>query len=624
MKMQVNLVKEILINQKNNMEKGIYLLKKDKEKEFISYARLYEEALQKLGSLQSAGIRRGQEILLDFTSFLDFFSLFWACILGDMLPMPADLKFYDEDKINQLLEDSSTMVIITDKKLDQSKLSGSRVLNLRECGGREKLRGAYQKEGNPEDIFMIQFSSGSTSNPKGVMITNRGFMANMEDLRVIRHLTEDETFLGWTPITHNMSLFIMHIYPMLGNHDQYHMSAQDFVKDPIFWLERCACEGVTLSLITNYGVMLFLNALKKYNGELNYDLSKMKHLLSGSDVVSTLYWLDFIKQIKEMKAGDNTCSIGYGLSEATLIVTLDGYEERKSHYCIVRRDSLQLGCEIFRIQEGEDAVWISSVGKPLSHVEVKIVDQKGEILTDSCIGIIKIKGETVMKGYYKRPEMTKRVIDEEGWLDTGDLGFLHEGRLYITGRYKDLILYNGRNYYSIDIQNMIKEELAITNTVCILGVRKNNDINDSVIAFIEGQFAENELEQLKQRVVRHIRSRINVVIEKLVQMDKIPKTASGKFNRMELMKYYEKTAVERSTKEKTKDKGSVLESVTGIFREILLRDVKAEDELSEQGLTSIEITGIYEKLQEKNINLSIGDIFECRTINELAGKLDMN
>src|SRR5690554_2453404 len=129
MKMQARLVKNILINQSHNTEKGIYLIRNGSSKEFTSYARLYELALQKLGIMQRLGIKKGQEVLIDFTGFLDFFSYIWACILGDFIPMPINLKFFNEHKIGQLLEDSSRMVIITDKKLDKSRLTGIMILN---------------------------------------------------------------------------------------------------------------------------------------------------------------------------------------------------------------------------------------------------------------------------------------------------------------------------------------------------------------------------------------------------------------------------------------------------------------------------------------------------------------
>lgn len=618
--MQARLVKDCLINQSQNTEKGIYLIRNGSSKDFTSYARLYELALQKLGIMQRLGIKKGQEVLIDFTGFLDFFSYIWACILGDFIPMPINLKFFNEHKIGQLLEDSSRMVIITDKKLDKSRLTGIMILNKEELSSNENIQGSYQMGGNPDDTFMIQFSSGSTNNPKGVMITSHGFMVNFADIRLNRNLTDNEKVFGWTPITHNMSLFGMHINPILRNYDQYHMPTEDFVRNPILWIEICAREEITISAMANYGIMLILNAIQNYKGELKYDLSKLKHLFCGSDVISVSHSLEFIEMLKKMNVGDNVFASSYGLSEATLIVSMGGIENTQYHYYIARRENIQLGQEIIRAEAGEDTVLISSVGEPLKHVEIKIVDEDGMTLQDSYVGIIKVKGEAIMKGYYKNPEMTEKAIDKEGWLDTGDIGFMCDGRLYITGRYKELIIYNGRNYYSTDIQAMIRDELGIKTPVCIIGFRKSDDVNDTVVGFIEGQYADDEFEQIKKKIVSHIQQRIHLVIEKLILIEKLPRTSSGKLNSFEMKKYYESINSNKSIKKEYREKEIIRNEIIRIFKEVLTRDIKADDDLSEQGLSSIEITGIQAKMVNSNINLKIVDFFECRTINDLVEK----
>lgn len=618
--MQARLVKDFLINQSQNTEKGIYLIRNGSSKDFTSYARLYELALQKLGIMQRLGIEKGQEVLIDFTGFLDFFSYIWACILGDFIPMPINLKFFNEHKIGQLLEDSSRMVIITDKKLDKSRLTGIMILNKEELSSNENIQGSYQMGGNPDDTFMIQFSSGSTNNPKGVMITSHGFMVNFADIRLNRNLTDNEKVFGWTPITHNMSLFGMHINPILRNYDQYHMPTEDFVRNPILWIEICAREEITISAMANYGIMLILNAIQNYKGEWKYDLSKLKHLFCGSDVISVSHSLEFIDMLKKMNVGDNVFASSYGLSEATLIVSMGGIENTKYHYYIARRENIQLGQEIIRAEAGEDTVLISSVGEPLKHVEIKIVDEDGMTLQDSYVGIIKVKGEAIMKGYYKNPEMTEKAIDKEGWLDTGDIGFMCDGRLYITGRYKELIIYNGRNYYSTDIQAMIRDELGIKTPVCIIGFRKSDDVNDTVVGFIEGQYADDEFEQIKKKIVSHIQQRIHLVIEKLILIEKLPRTSSGKLNSFEMKKYYESINSNKSIKKEYREKEIIRNEIIRIFKEVLTRDIKADDDLSEQGLSSIEITGIQAKMVNSNINLKIVDFFECRTINDLVEK----
>lgn len=618
--MQARLVKDFLINQSQNTEKGIYLIRNGSSKDFTSYARLYELALQKLGIMQRLGIKKGQEVLIDFTGFLDFFSYIWACILGDFIPMPINLKFFNEHKIGQLLEDSSRMVIITDKKLDKSRLTGIMILNKEELSSNENIQGSYQMGGNPDDTFMIQFSSGSTNNPKGVMITSHGFMVNFADIRLNRNLTDNEKVFGWTPITHNMSLFGMHINPILRNYDQYHMPTEDFVRNPILWIEICAREEITISAMANYGIMLILNAIQNYKGELKYDLSKLKHLFCGSDVISVSHSLEFIDMLKKMNVGDNVFASSYGLSEATLIVSMGGIENTQYHYYIARRENIQLGQEIIRAEAGEDTVLISSVGEPLKHVEIKIVDEDGMTLQDSYVGIIKVKGEAIMKGYYKNPEMTEKAIDKEGWLDTGDIGFMCDGRLYITGRYKELIIYNGRNYYSTDIQAMIRDELGIKTPVCIIGFRKSDDVNDTVVGFIEGQYADDEFEQIKKKIVSHIQQRIHLVIEKLILIEKLPRTSSGKLNSFEMKKYYESINSNKSIKKEYREKEIIRNEIIRIFKEVLTRDIKADDDLSEQGLSSIEITGIQAKMVNSNINLKIVDFFECRTINDLVEK----
>lgn len=621
--METKQLKEILIQHKENHSAGVVLYHTVKDKEFISYAELYHMSLRYLGYLQEIGIKKGQEVIVDFCSYKHYLCAFWACILGDYICMPLKLDVNHPSMLADIIHCCHHPVLITEQEFDEVTKSEPELIVLREEAFYQQEREGVIDLSYVSDVIFVQFSSGSTSAPKGVMITNQNIFTSLYDTQTIRQLKNSDVFLTWTPMTHNLSLIVFHLYPMLTGSRQIILSTKEFLTNPRSWFQVCTEEKITCSVMTNFGIMKLVQAIQGENKSENYDLSNMKHLLTGSDMISPEHSNILIEKIVEYHGYPNIFSPGYGLSEATLAVSCTEVGD----YCSLKIDpsSFQIGQQVRLAKAGKISRSIVCVGALLEHVQGKICDLEDHEAGDFVLGIIKVKGPSVMRGYYENPEMTKEIIDQDGWLNTGDIGFFKDHQLYVTGRYKELILYNGKNYFSYDIEQFITDGHLITQPFVIEGIRIDHSMNDRILCFVEGSS-----NPLNQSVINQIREAVvdnfHVVIDDVIFLEQIPRTGNNKINRYELRSRYQsgewlknEQVAARHYQEK-----EIEDYVTLIFSDVSGKMVFPQDRISEMGFTSLEVTNIYEKLSQKFSNVSIADLFEVKYVSDLIDHISLS
>jgi len=617
-------VKEILYSQRENSLRGIKIYYSDTFGEFISYADLYNLTLIKLGNLQHIGIEKGQEIIMDFDDYKDYFSMLWAGILGDYIVIPFKLQSQDFKMLNGILNHCLNPVIFSEIDIQceslqkEAKIFNANDLNQKDMTATIDFK--YQT-----DLIMVQFSSGSTSAPKGVMVSDENILTNIADVLVVRNMTEDDIFFAWTPMTHNMSLLLSHVLPVFLGANQIFLSTQEFIRRPKRWLEICSMDKVTFTTITNYGVVKLLQVIDAFDEVEDlkvYDLSLLKEIIAGSDVINVDTKQLLLEKLRYCNVVKNIFSVGYGLSEATLGVTFTVYEE--DVFLNVDRLSLQIGEKAKITGESEKATKIISVGKAHIHVKIEIVDLMDCTLGDLYVGIVKIKGESITKGYYQEPFTTDEVIDEDGWLDTGDIGFIKDGLLYITGRYKDLILFNGKNYYSNDIEEFICKRCITQFTIVVIGIRKGNNLNDTVVCYIECNLRDSELDIIVSLVRTEVVKEFGIIIDDIIQIASIPRTISNKVNRYELKERYTKKNSLNQSQDIYKNSkliSEVEDYVITIFQDAFGKKLSLDYKLSELCFTSIETTGIHEKLLRKYPFVTIADLYESKYISDLVDNI---
>ena len=392
---------------------------------------------------------------------------------------------------------------------------------------------------NADDLAFIQFSSGSTGDPKGIMVSHANLLVNMDAIQSGHSSNYPDKFVNWMPLFHDMGLIGYHITPIYCYCSHYLIETIDFIMNPGIWLTLISQHKINITGTTTFGLELVLRYLKRGKQIYDWDLSGMKALLNGAEPISVKTMQDFIYALRPSGLRPEAMMPVYGMAEATLAISFAPLMKKSVSMAF---DALLLDREKkARPADPSDpsARLLSEVGTALHDMEIRITDKNDRIVADGIAGHIQVKGPTVTKGYYNNPEATASAFCGE-WLRTGDIGFFFEGRLYISGRYKDIIFKNGRHYFANDLEEMAcKLENIKYGKVCLAGTPGRETGQDKVIAFVAGLQGNKAVETFRE-LRALLRSDLGISIDELVliKSNEIPKTSSGKLQRYKLIQRY--------------------------------------------------------------------------------------
>jgi fatty-acyl-CoA synthase len=382
-----------------------------------------------------------------------------------------------------------------------------------------------------DDVAYIQYSSGSTSDPKGVLINQRAIMANT--LGILRHglkITPQDRAFSWLPLYHDMGLVGFCLAPVMGQVTVDYLSTTAFARRPALWLRLMSENRSTVSYSPSFGYDL---AARRINGEaVTLDLSQWRAAGIGGDMVRA----DVLQRFADtlgVAGFDATAFLpSYGMAEATLAVSFCDVAEPIRIDTIDRHAYKQSGKAIPVAVDPDQAKSRSFVvcGTVLPDHEIVVRDEAGRSLGDRSIGRIFIKGPSLMAGYY---HSTEPALCADGYLDTGDMGYLLDGQIVITGRAKDLILHNGRNIWPQDIEWMAEQiEPLRTGDVAAFAI-EGEDGDDEVVVLVQCRTVDAlGMDMLRRDVSAAVHKSVGVdcaII--LVPPKSLPFTSSGKLSR---------------------------------------------------------------------------------------------
>jgi acyl-CoA synthetase (AMP-forming)/AMP-acid ligase II/acyl carrier protein len=501
-------------------------------------------------------------------------------------------------------------------------------------------------QSSPDDIAFIQFSSGSTSTPKGVVLSHRNLIVNTRAIIAGCDMSEQDHLFSWMPLTHDMGLIGFHLTPLVRDVDQSLMPTDVFVRRPALWLTEAAKVGATMLCSPNFG---YQHVLKSFKPEKHatLDLSLVRLVFNGAEPISVPLCERFMKTLAPFNlSADAMCPV-YGLAEASLAVTFPAMQSRFQSLIIDRR-MLGIGqnIKILDANQTETGVGFVSVGKPVQDVSVEIRNESGHVLSDDVTGLICIRGDNVTKGYYKEPELNREIISPDGWLNTGDLGFLHEGLLYITGRAKDIIFVNGQNVYPHDLEEIILQaELVERGRLAISSRRMTDSDQEQLVVFILHRGDPADILDTGRSITKLLSESAGVPVHSLVPVNRIPKTTSGKVQRFLLIASLDageftpliQAFVEPSTNDENEQllsadsapasADSDLDTAGALLvicnAEVEGIEVVVDDNLFELGISSLTLAQIHAAIEEKwPDQVDITDLFDYPTVAELAVFLD--
>lgn len=528
----------------------IFLRNDEEEKEPITYGELDRRARQIAVALRAIASNGDRAILL-LPSGIDYIAAFFGCLYADVIAIPAYPPTNERNmpRIEAIVSDASAKVIIATTAVT------NRVLTLRaDSPGIDRARllilddmFAWQADDwsppriSGNTVAFLQYTSGSTGSPKGVMVTHANLLHNLGKMHRLFGHSASSRFVSWLPLFHDLGLIFGILLPLYGGFSCVFMSPASFLQRPYRWLKAISDYRVTTSGAPNFAYDLCVRRISDEQKK-TLDLSSWTTALNGAEPVRKETLKAFGDAFRPSGFCASTFSPCYGLAEATLVVSGTPVRAMPHHNVVFDRDAYQQGRIELRDGESKGDAELVSCGIGFSDQEIVITNP------DTCqraapgeVGEIWLAGPSVAKGYWKRPQETRETFAAEleprsqaRYLRTGDLGFVHENQLFISGRLKDLIIIHGRNFYPQDIEATAETSHPATRMAGAAAFSVDVDQEERLVVV-------QELDYRKKPDVREVIAAIRECVAKehdvvpyaiaLINPGGIRKTSSGKVQR---------------------------------------------------------------------------------------------
>ena len=527
--------------------------------EEISYSDLYTRAHQTLARMQEKGLAPGNEVVFQVENNAQFVVCFWACLLGGAVPVPLHSAHSEEvrQKFTAVVKVlASPFLLSTDQLRDsllidnedmdstmQTRLLGPSFLNVEQVTDSSQKADAPKLHNvKPDDLAFIQFSSGSTGSPKGVMLTHRNLVANVQDIIETSKTTNEDVYLSWMPLTHDLGIIGFHLSPLGANIDQVILPTTQFVRNPLRWLDLTDQFKATVLASPNFGYRYTLQKLRG-SSNLNINLSSVRLIVNGAEPISYNVFKEFESELAQYGLRQDTVAPFYGLAEACVLVSAHPTGTKTITHR-VNRLKLMSGDKVEYVdQDDPNSLLLCDEGHSASTCEIKIADEQGNALPELTTGCVFIRGTNVTQGYYRNAEATAAAVYNDGWVRTGDLGFMCNNRLIVSGREKDVIFVNGQNFYAHDVEHSLEAKFVqpfkapLISQIVAVGVT-GQDGHERVLLFLASKKQAEDIATEAEEVKREMRKKTGIDSIDLVPVKRIPKTTSGKIQRFKLTSAY--------------------------------------------------------------------------------------
>lgn len=638
-----------LIEANRTAPRAITYLEGENEERKVGFGELYERAIGILYHLQKLGAKRGDKLILFLGNNEQFIDAFWGAVLGGIIPVPIALGISDEHrhKLLRVARKLGKPFIYTDRRsLERIGAFAA------QAGEAETFAGLQQRAflvdqlddiSRPGEIYraqagdtaFIQFSSGSTSEPKGVVLTHGNIIANARGSSEGAKFTEDDVSLSWMPLTHDMGLIGFHIFMFANRIHSHLMPTELFIRRPLLWLQFASRIRATVTCSPNFGYKHYLKVLGDRSIE-GLDLSSVRLIFNGAEPISPELCDQFLTRMAPAKLKRNSMFTVYGLAEASLAMSFPplGREYLANSF---KRESLGVGSKVVPVAKSDrDAVELMSEGTAIPYSKILIAKDDDSPMPDEHVGNVYIGGDNVTRGYFENPEANAASITKDGWVRTGDLGFVHQGELYISGRQKEIIFVNGQNYYPHDLEGIAQRADGMElGKIVAAGVRRKDEQTESLVVFVLHRSDMKEFLPLANQVSRLINENTGVEVGEVVPVKRIPKTTSGKIQRHLLEESYvngefdaeltELRALREAQRGPTTASRSLIEDQLKAIVDQALegKRVDLNDNLFEIGASSLKLIEIHENIDKEYPGLvDLTELFDFPTIAELAQHLE--
>jgi acyl-CoA synthetase (AMP-forming)/AMP-acid ligase II/acyl carrier protein len=639
---------EILENNRG-VDRAVCYIEGESVERRVPYADVYARALGILHHLQRLGAEKGDHMIVFLSNNEQFLDGFWAAVCGGIVPVPLAVGISDEHrhKLLRVARKLGKPWLYTDtRNLERLETLATQLGEgplfaelMSRCFLVDSLtdisRPGKLQRPLPDDPAFIQFSSGSTSEPKGVILTHANLVANTLGATEVDRFDTDDVSLSWMPLTHDMGLIGFYLMQFANRVHVNLMPTELFVRRPLLWLQVAAKKRATITCSPNFGYRHFLKVLGERRLD-DLDLSSLRLIYNGAEPISVELCNEFMRKLACTGLRRVAMYPVYGLAEASLAVTLPklGSEFR---WLRVNRHKLSVGAPVEQNPaNARDALELVCVGEPLPNLELRIADDERRPIEAGHVGHILIRGPNVTQGFIGDAAATAAAIDPDGWIATGDLGFLIDGSLYIAGRSKEIIFVNGQNYYPYDLENIAQRAPGLElGKVVVAGIRRPGEQVEQLVVFVLHRTGIPEFLPTAVAVGRLINELTGLEVAHVVPVNKIPKTTSGKVQRHLLEQAYTAGEFDVPLAELARLRegqhggaaltGSELERrLLGICEAALPgKSIGIDDNLFELGASSLKLIEIHETIDRDFPGLiDLTELFDFPTIAELAAHIE--
>jgi fatty-acyl-CoA synthase len=513
-----------------------------------SYAELRDDALVAAYQLIAHGIKPGDRIALIAETCPQFAAFFFGTVYAGAWPVPLPLptSFGGRDSyVDQLcvqMGSADPKMLIYPEELEGMAGDAARKLNIEGVSWED-----FSEQNGPEcalpiatphDIAYLQYSSGSTRFPHGVAVTHHALLNNLAAHSHGMEVNETDRCVSWLPWYHDMGLVGCLLSPVANQVSADYLKTEDFARRPLAWLDLISRnEGTTLSYSPTFGYDICARRMSSQTKASDrFDLSRWRVAGNGADMIRPDVMQSFVDAFAEAGFKPSAFLPSYGLAESTLAVTLMPVGEG---IVVELVEETELSGDVRDTSRPQRYRAIVNCGKACRDMAIEIRGSEGSILEDRAIGQVWASGPSIMHSYFRDPEATAACL-KDGWLNTGDMGYMSQGYLYIVGRAKDMIIINGKNHWPQDIEWAV-EQLPGFKTGDIAAFSITTPSGEEAPAVLVHCRTSDDGERVKLR--ESIRDKVrsitgmNCVVE-LVPPRTLPRTSSGKLSRAKARTLY--------------------------------------------------------------------------------------
>jgi acyl-CoA synthetase (AMP-forming)/AMP-acid ligase II len=522
---------EVLQRAVEQSANGIIYIQPDGGEKIQSYQELWEDAQRISTGLKKLGLKPQDKVIFQLVNNQDFISAFWGCVLGGFVPVPISIAHnYNQinnstNKLQNIWQMLEKPLVLTSASLFPQIRDFSKLFNL-ENFQIEIIDNLCKSEpdfnfynSQPEDLAILLLTSGSTGTPKAVMQSHSSLIGRSAGTTLMNGFTKEDVSLNWFPLDHVGGIIMFHFRDVFLGCQQIHAPTELVLQEPTKWLDWISHYRVTITWSPNFAYGLINEQLEKLSTQqtTQWDLSSMGFILNAGEIIDAKTTRRFLQLLKSYQLPATAMHPAWGMSETSSAVTFSNS---------------------FLLDSTTDEEKFVEVGAAIPGFSMRIVNTENQVVEEETVGQLQVKGVSVLSGYYQNPQANQEAFTEDGWFNTGDLGFLRSGCLTITGRQKNIIIINGLNHYCHEIEAAVEEvdgvEISYT-AAC--PVRVDRSDTDKLAIFFNAKLADDQtLINLLKEIRTQVVNKIVINPDYLIPVDKeiIPKTAIGKIQRSQL------------------------------------------------------------------------------------------